>query len=79
MTDHNTIALALSVRLRRIIRLPNGWRLWLDTEDFKLGTYLELHDDGRLIRYTERVCSMELNQVRPSDAEIRKEYEDECV
>ncbi len=30
------------------------WRLWLHTDDWKHGTYLELHPDGMIERVTER-------------------------
>jgi hypothetical protein len=52
--DHNTIAVPLGTRLLRMIRLPHGWRLWLSTNDFIYGTYLELFDDGRILRVTAR-------------------------
>lgn len=30
------------------------WRLWLHTNDFVFGTFLELHPDGRVFRVTVR-------------------------
>jgi len=71
--DTSTIPFALSVRLRRIIRLPRGWRLWTDTADFILGTYYELHDDGRIVRFVIREDQGdEIQEIRPSTAEIRR-------
>lgn len=72
--DIDTLALATSVRLRRIVRLPNGWRLWIDTADFVYGTYYELHDTGRVVRFTVREDQGdEIVQMRPSTAEICRE------
>ena len=69
--DIDTLPFALSVRLRRIIRLPNGWRLWTDTNDFVLGTYYELHDNGRCVRHVIRDDQGDdIMQVRPSTEEI---------
>lgn len=74
--DVDTLALATAIRLRRIVRLPNGWRLWIDTQDFVLGTYYELHDNGRVVRFVVRDGEGdEIMQVRPSTAEICKEIE----
>lgn len=57
----------------RLIRLPRGWRLWLATRDFVFGTYLELHDTGRVVNITTRADEGdEIFQARPSDDEIYK-------
>ena len=70
MSDHNTIGVPLGTRLQRIIRLPNGWRLWIATADFVFGTYLELFDDGRILRCTTRKDEGdEVYWVRPSNNE----------
>ena len=72
--DTNTLATPLGTRLQRIIRLPRGWRLWLATRDFVFGTYLELHDTGRVVNITTREDEGdEIFQARPSDKEIRNE------
>ena len=41
-------------RLLRIVRHAAHWQLWTATKDFVHGSYLELHDDGRIINTTER-------------------------
>lgn len=70
--NHNTVATPPGTRLMRVIRLPHGWRLWLATRDFRYGTYLEVFDDGRIMRATEyEEEGPEYNWVRPSDEEIR--------
>lgn len=72
--DIDTLTLAISVRLRRIIRLPNGWRLWIDTADFIHGTFYELHDSGRVVRFIVRDGEGdEIMQMRPSTEEICRE------
>ena len=73
MIDVNTLALASSIRLRRIIRLPNGWRLWIDTRDFVYGTYYELHDNGRVVQFVVREDrGDEITEIRPSTEEINR-------
>lgn len=42
-------------KLMRIEREPGSWRLWIHTNDFVLGTYLTLYDDGMCERTTVRV------------------------
>jgi hypothetical protein len=70
--DHHTIGMPLGTRLQRLIRLPHGWRLWVSTKDFRYGTYLELHDSGRIVKFTSREGEGdEFFQVRPSDEELR--------
>lgn len=76
VVDHNTVALSLAQRLRRIIRLPhlNAWQLWLDTADYIHGTYLVLYDDGTIERVTSRAGEGDdVQLVRPSDRTIYKE------
>jgi hypothetical protein len=69
---HSVVGCAPGTRLYRIIRLPYGWRLWLATRDFIHGSYLELHDNGRVVRFETRPDEGdELFVVRPSDEEIR--------
>lgn len=75
MIDIDTLPFALSVRLKRIIRLPNGWRLWTDTADFRYGTFYELHDSGRVVRFVVREDrGDEVTQLRPSTEEICREH-----
>jgi hypothetical protein len=49
-----TKRIALPPRLQggAVDRLANGWRIWLHTNDYKLGTYLLLLDDGSAKRVT---------------------------
>jgi hypothetical protein len=71
--DHSTIAMPLGSRCQRITRLPHGWRVWLSTADYKHGTFIELHDTGRVVRFVVREDQGdEVIQVRPNDAEIVK-------
>lgn len=72
--DTDTLPFSLPSRLRRIIRLPNGWRLWTETADFNYGTYYELCDNGRVVRFVVREdVGDEITQMRPSDDEIFRE------
>lgn len=41
-------------RIRGIHRLHDRWILWLETRDFKYGTFLECHDNGLVLNTTER-------------------------
>ena len=60
-------------RLYRIVRIPNGWRVWLATRDFIHGSFLELHDTGLVMRYECRPDEGEESYVvRPSDDDIRR-------
>jgi hypothetical protein len=54
LVDHSVVGVPLGARLRQINRLLSGWRLWTDTNDFVYGSYLELHDDGRITHTTLR-------------------------
>lgn len=59
-------------RLYRIYRRDGYWQVWTATSDFVFGTYLCLHDDGRIVSITERSDEgPESFTVRPSDAEIK--------
>jgi hypothetical protein len=70
---HDIVGIAPGTRLHRIIRLPNGWRVWIATNDYKYGTYLELHDSGRVCHCTTRVDEgEEVFEVRPSDDVIER-------
>ena len=71
MIDVDTLAFALSVRLRRIIRMHHGWLLWIDTNDYVYGTYYELHDTGRMLRFVVREDQGdEVDEMRPSTQEL---------
>ncbi len=70
---HNIIGMPIDARCKRIFRLPNGWRVWISTVDFVYGTYLELHDTGRVCSCTVRPDEgEEVYMVRPSDDEIKR-------
>lgn len=70
--DQCTVGTPPGTRLQRIVRLPHGWRLWVATGDFVYGTYLELIEDGRVLRCTTRKDEGdEFFMVRPSDDHIR--------
>lgn len=70
----DVVFVPMGTRLKRIIRLPRGWRLWLSTHDFRYGTYLELFEDGRILSCTSRVGEGdEYFWVKPAD---RKENTD---
>lgn len=70
--DQCTIGMPIGSRAMQLIRLPNGWRLWLATKDFVYGTYIELFSDGRIMHMTTR-CNEgdEYFWARPSDEDIR--------
>ena len=70
--DQRIVGTPPGTRLMRMERLYHGWRLWLATNDFVFGTYLELFDDGRILRCTTRKDEGdEFMWVRPSDDVIR--------
>lgn len=48
------IGVPFRTRLLRIERGNGCWRLWTETRDFVLGTYILLWDDGRVQTVTER-------------------------
>lgn len=45
----------------------NYWRVWLHTIDHINGTYLELHDDGSIIRVTTRDGYDDRVEIKPKD------------
>lgn len=54
------IAIPPGTKMLRIERVPDGyWKLWLNTNNFKHGTFLELHDDGSILRTTIRTDDVE--------------------
>ena len=72
--DKCIIGMPIGSRLYRIVRLPRGWRLWIATNDFINGTYLELFEDGRILHCTARADEgEEVFWARPSDATIRNQ------
>lgn len=74
---HSIIGMPLGTRLHRMIRVPNGWMLWLSTRDYIYGTYLLVYDSGTVERWTVREDEGdEVFTVRPSDQEIREMLDD---
>ena len=74
LAKHSVIGQPLGTRLRRIIREPDSWILWLDTKDFAHGTYLQMYDNGCVQRVTVREDEGdEIIVVRPSDETIRRQ------
>jgi hypothetical protein len=70
--DHDTLFMPLNSKCQRITRLARGWRIWLSTADYKYGTFLELCDDGQVVRFVTRADEGdECIIVRPSDPETR--------
>jgi hypothetical protein len=43
------------------------WRVWLHTNDHQYGTFLELHDDGSIVRVTVRDGYDERTEIKPKD------------
>jgi hypothetical protein len=43
------------------------WRLWLHTNDHVNGTFLELHNDGSIIRVTTRDGYDDRDVIKPKD------------
>lgn len=72
LSDHASVGCPLGTRLHRVVRVnPEVWRLWVATNDYVLGTYLELHSSGEIVRVTARSDEGdEVYLVRPSDQEI---------
>lgn len=69
---HNVVGMPLGSRLHRIYRRSYGWQLWIATADFVRGTYLELHDNGQIVRVTIRDDEGDEHfAVRPTDEHIR--------
>lgn len=68
---HNIMQQYPGTRLYRIVRIPDGWRIWLATRDFIHGSFLELHNTGLVMRYDIRPDDGEESiVVRPSDDDI---------
>jgi hypothetical protein len=70
---HNIMQQYPGTRLYRVVRIPDGWRIWLATRDFIHGSFLELHNSGLVIRYDIRPDDGEESFVcRPSDDDIMR-------
>ena len=68
---HSTIGVQPGTRLYRIVRLSYGWRVWLSTRNFIHGSYMELHNNGMVMRIECRTDEGdEVYRIRPSDEEI---------
>ena len=66
------VGMPIGSRLHRIIRLEHGWRLWISTNDYVYGTYLECHNSGIVKRITVRPDEGDEEiMVRPTDNTIR--------
>lgn len=69
--NHAVIGIDVGTRLKRIVRLHDGWIVWTATSDYIHGSYLVLADSGAVFRVTVRAGEGdEIHLVRPSDAEI---------
>lgn len=72
MRMHSVVGCQPGTRLYQIVRLPYGWRLWLATRDFIHGSYMEVHDTGRVVRFETRPDEGdEIYVVRETDEAIR--------
>lgn len=70
--QHNLIGVPIGTRLMRIYRTVSYWRLWIATKDYIHGTYMELHNDGRVYTITARAEEGdEIVVVRPTDAQVK--------
>jgi hypothetical protein len=69
---HNIMQQYPGTRLYRVVRCgPDKWRVWLATRDFIHGSFLELHNNGLVVRYDVRPDDGEESfVVRPSDDDI---------
>ena len=67
---HRIIGFLPGVRLLRVIRLDNGWQVWVATRDFIHGTWYEFHDDGSAYKWTCNEEGDECITIRPDDAEV---------
>ena len=69
MDRRDTIGIPLNTRLYRIDRIPGRWRIWTALSPCgRFGTFLLLHDDGAVERWTERQNgTIDIIEVRPSD------------
>ncbi len=73
LVDHSIVGIPVGSRLRRIIRKPNGWWIWMATTDFIHGTYLDVRNDGQITRVTIREDEgPEEFVIRPSDDVITR-------
>jgi hypothetical protein len=72
--EYNIMQQYPGTRLYRVVRCsPDKWRVWLATRDFIHGSYLELHNNGLVMRYECRPDEGEESfVVRPSDDDIRR-------
>ena len=71
-TEQCLVGTPLGTRLQRIVRMEHGWRLWLSTNDYVHGTYLECHNSGMIERITVREDEGdEVILIRPTDNTIR--------
>ena len=62
------IGIPVGTRLQRIVRHEHWWQVWIATNDFIHGTFLQLHDDGTIYNVTERVNEgPEIFEVKPQD------------
>ena len=76
--NHMVIDVLIGTRVHRIDRIMNGWRVWIASRDYKLGTYITLNNDGSATTTTSRVDEGdEIIQIRPSDATIEQLSEDQ--
>lgn len=71
LVDHSIVGIPVGTRLRRIVRQPDGWIIWMATNDFIHGTFLAVYNDGQINRVTIREDEgPEVFRIRPSDDEI---------
>jgi len=78
--EHDIIGMPIGAKCQRIVRLARGWRIWLSTNDYRFGTFIELCDDGQVVRFTVRENEGdEIHLVRPNDAYIRNLMTKETV
>lgn len=68
------IGLPLNTKFLRLDRVANGWRVWIAAnEDYTIGTYLLLQDDGAIDRYIlEPNGAEEQFSVKPADEKTLK-------
>jgi len=50
MVDAQRIGLPVRTRLLAIDTTPTGWRLWLGTNDYIHGEFIDLHSNGGVER-----------------------------
>ena len=67
----SVIGTPLGTRLKQIVRLPRGWRLWTATADFVYGSYLELDNSGMITNVTTRQDEGDDTFIsRPADSDV---------